>query len=44
MDETWLCFIDALVNGREPNYPTLGTTDGFAVSGSHRVLKRCGKR
>ncbi len=25
VDETWLGFIDALVNGREPNYTTLGT-------------------
>lgn len=25
VDETWLGFIDALFNGREPNYTTLGT-------------------
>ncbi len=25
VDETWLGFIDALANGREPNYTTLGT-------------------
>lgn len=25
VDETWLGFIDALVNGREPSYTTFGT-------------------